>query len=264
MRFDPPTLDALAAAFNRDGMVILRNHFAPETLRAWRAAFAPLLAAHIEREKDSPNRGAQRHYVTLPFAGVFADPGIFEDDDVIALVERVAGAQPVLCQFATDTPLRGSDYQPLHRDTPPLFEEWGRETPSFQLAVNFPLCDVTAENGPLETTRGTHRLSREEALAQIGRGEIALESVPMQLGDVMVRDVRQMHRGTPNRTDDPRPMVVLGYSRRWLFRPEVHIRVPESTHARLSARGRQLLRFNPVVPDAEIVEGEEQYRQFAY
>ena len=31
-------------------------------------------------------------------------------------------------------------------DVPALFPEWGRETPAFQLAVNFPLCDVTREN----------------------------------------------------------------------------------------------------------------------
>ena len=32
----------------------------------------------------------------------------------------------------------------------------------------------------------------------------------------MIRDVRHIHRGTPNFTDTPRPMVVIGYSRRWL------------------------------------------------
>ncbi len=264
MRFDSATHNALADTFNRDGMVLLRGHFSRDTLLAWRAAFEPLLEAHLAREKDTPNRGAQRHYVTLPFNGVFADPAIYEDDDVLAVVERVAGQHPVLCQLATDTPMRGSQYQDLHRDTPALFEEWGQETPSFQLAVNFPLCDVTQENGPLETTRGTHRMQRADALAAVERGEIALERIPMQLGDVMIRDVRLIHRGTPNDTDLPRPMVVLGYSRRWLHRPEVRIRVPKSAHSGLSPRGRELLRFNPVVPDAQLGEADENYREFAY
>lgn len=264
MRLDTKTHDALAEQFNRDGMVLLRNHFPPDTLRAWRDAFQPLLDAHVEMQKDSPNRGTNRYYVTLPFTGVFADPTIFEDDDVLAIVERVAGAQPVMCQLATDTPLRGSDYQGWHRDTPPLFEEWGRETPAFQLAVNFPLCDVTEANGALETTLGTHLIPREAAMEGIASGDFPVERVPMQLGDVMIRDVRQLHRGTPNHTDAPRPMVVIGYSRRWLYRPEVHIRVPQSVHDTLSPRARELLRFNPVVPDAELVVGEEHYRQFAY
>ncbi|WP_437318470.1 hypothetical protein [Sorangium sp. So ce385] len=36
--------------------------------------------------------------------------------------------------------------------------ETGKETPAFQLAVNFPRVDVTAENGPIEIARGTHVL----------------------------------------------------------------------------------------------------------
>ncbi len=85
----------------------------------------------------------------------------------------------------------------------------------------------------------------------------------MRAGDVMIRDVRGLHRGTPNRTREPRPMVVLGYSRRWLFRPEVSIRVPRATYETLSERARFLLRFNPVVESAD-EDGGEVYQSFAY
>jgi hypothetical protein len=59
-------------------------------------------------------------------------------------------------------------------------------------------------------------------------------------------------------------MVVIGYSRRWYFRPEVNIRIPASVWDTLSPTGRSLLRFNPVVPDDQLAEGEETYRAFAY
>jgi ectoine hydroxylase-related dioxygenase (phytanoyl-CoA dioxygenase family) len=156
----------------------------------------------------------------------FADEEIFCDPDVLAIVENLVGQDFTMAQLATDTPLRGSDYQILHRDTPPLFPELNAETPSFQLAVNFPLVDVTEENGPFETTYGTHLMTKEEAMRRIEAGEIKLEKLMMKLGDLMIRDVRAIHRGTPNRTDEPRPMCVIGYSRRWLFRPEVSIRIP--------------------------------------
>src|SRR5947209_5349497 len=142
--------DRLAQEFARDGIVVLRQHFDKAQLRAWADAFKPLLDAHLQRESD-PNRGAHRHYVTLPFSGVFADPAIFADPTILALVERIVGLDPVMCQLATDTPMAGSDYQPVHRDVGPLFPEAHFETPSFQLAVNFPLCDVTLDNGPFET-----------------------------------------------------------------------------------------------------------------
>jgi hypothetical protein len=58
-------------------------------------------------------------------------------------------------------------------------------------------------------------------------------------------------------------MVVVGYSRRWLFRPEVSIRVPRDVYETLSERARFLLRFNPVVERLDD-EGEEVYQSFAY
>ena len=266
MRYTAAEHEAFAAAFNRDGQVILRRHFDPEVLRAWNREFRPLLEANMAQEKDNPNRGAQRFYVTLPFKGIFADPAIYEDPDVLAIVERVAGPDPVMCQLASDTPLKGSDYQDWHADTPPLFPETGsNDTPSFQLAVNFPLVDVTDAHGPLETTYGSHRTLKADVLERLAQGEIEIHRETMALGDVIIRDVRAVHRGTPNLTDEPRPMVVIGYSRRWLHRPEVNIQVPRSTHATMSERGKRLVRFNPIVDDAEIgAGGVESYRVFAY
>lgn len=265
MRYSAAEQDAFASAFNRDSLVVLRQHFDPALLRSWRSEFEPLLRANIAKEKDDPNRGPQRFYVTLPFRGLFADPVIHEDPDVLAIVERVAGPDPVMCQLATDTPLRGSDFQEWHADTPLLFPETGdNDTPSFQIAVNFPLADVTEVNGPLETTYGTHRMDKATAMERIAAGELAVHRVTMSLGDVMIRDVRAVHRGTPNMTNEPRPMVVIGYSRRWLHRPEVNIRVPRSTFEGLSERGRRLVRFNPVVADDEAGAAVESYRAFAY
>lgn len=256
--------DDFAGDVWRDGFCLLPEHFPKKTLAAWRAAFAPLLAAHIEREGHLLNRGAARYYVTLPFQAPFADSSIYEDPDVLAIVERLAGPDFTMVQLATDTPLYGSEYQDVHRDTPPLFPETGRETPPFQLAVNFPLVEVTPENGPFEVARGTHMLPKEEALGLIEAGERKLEALTMRLGDVIIRDVRALHRGTPNRTREPRPMVVLGYSRRWLFRPEVTIHIPRAVHETLSERARQMLRFNPVVESLDDVPETEIYQAFAY
>jgi len=262
-RYDTAEHDRLAQDFERDGLVLLPGHFPVGTLARWREAFDPLLRATLAADAGQANRGQARHYITLPFEGVFADPEIIADEDVLAIVERVAGKDPVLCQLASDTPVRGSDYQEVHRDTQSLFPGEDCETPSFQLAVNFALCDVTAQNGPFETTRGTHRMTREQGLAALERGEVGLETIPMAMGDVMIRDVRALHRGTPNTTDQPRPMVVIGYSRRWYFRPEVHIDVPRAVLGRLPERVQRLLRHNPVVEGLPS-EGRESYTEFAF
>ncbi|HTK36349.1 MAG TPA: phytanoyl-CoA dioxygenase family protein [Caulobacteraceae bacterium] len=249
----------------RTSVTVLRGLLPVETIDRWNEAFQPLLSAAVERDRDDPNRGAERYYVTLPFHGLWADPQIVDNDAIMAVVSELVGADGVMCQLATDTPLRGSDYQDLHRDTQLLFPETGAESPPYQLAVNFPLVDVTPERGPMEWAPGTHMLSKADGLARIERGEIPLETAFLDRGDVMIRDVRHIHRGTPNRSDTPRPMVVIGYSRRWLYRPEVQIRVPRETLERMPERARCWLRFNPVFDTVKAAaEPGESYRVFAY
>ena len=261
-RYDSLDHHRFAAQVRTDGIAILPGHFSAELIAQWAAAFAPLLTAQLAGEPDQ-NRGAHRYYLTLPFCGVFADPAVFADPDIVAIVNLLVGPQPVMCQLAADTPLRGSDYQLLHRDSDALFPEAALATPPFQLAVNFPLCDVTAENGPFETTRGTQHLDRARALALIESGDLALEPILMKMGDVMIRDVRAIHRGTPNRSDTARPMVVIGYSRSWLMRPEVHIDVPRAVLEALAPQARELLRLNPVC-DGAAAPVAEHYRSFMF
>ena len=251
-----------AETVRRDSFCVVPHLFDPATLDKWNEAFKPLLEQHIEREGSKLNRGPQRYYVTLPFVAPFADPQIFENDVILGIVEQLVGKDGVMCQLATDTPLQGSAYQDVHRDTQLLFPETGKETPPYQLAVNFPLVDVTPENGPMELARGTHMLSKEEGLRRLETGEVKLEPVYMHKCDLIVRDVRHLHRGTPNPSSVPRPMVVIGYSRRWLFRPEVSIQLPRATFETLSPRARFWLRFNPVVE--QLKEGEEVYQSFAF
>jgi hypothetical protein len=120
-KYSDKELESFAQTALADGYCVLRDHFSKTTLEVWREAFTPLLRAHIEREGHLLNRGSERYYVTLPFAEPFADPMIYEDDDVLAIIERLVGEDAVMPQLATDTPLLGSDYQDIHRDAPPLF-----------------------------------------------------------------------------------------------------------------------------------------------
>jgi hypothetical protein len=247
-----------------DGFCVLRDHLPAQKLRAWRERFAPLLERHIAREGELKNRGPERYYVTLPFDEPFSDEEIFADPDILRIVENLVGKEFRMVQLATDTPLLGSEYQEIHRDAPPLFPEIEAETPSFQLAVNFPLIDVTAENGPFEVARGTHLMTKENGLRAIETGRSPLEPLTLKLGDVMIRDVRGLHRGTPNKTAEPRPMVVIGYSRRWLFRPEVSLRIPRPVWDRLTPESKFMLRFNQIVESLDTDTEPEIYQSFAY
>lgn len=222
---------------------------------------------HIEKRGKEGARGPARYYVTLPFVSPFANPTIYENEDILQIVERLVGKDFVMCQLAVDTPCKGSDTQEVHRDTPSLFHDLDHETPMFQLAVNFPLVDVTIDpwNGPLEITKGTHALKKQAAMEKLNNGEATLQPIEMKVGDVMIRDVRGLHRGTENKTDVPRPMCVIGYSRKWLRRPEVQVQVPKNVYNGLSPRSKHMLRFEPVVaPQTEVKPVEEIYESFAF
>ncbi|CAF1167382.1 unnamed protein product [Adineta steineri] len=249
----------------RTGATLIKSVIPVEKIDELNRVFQPLLKETERAENGAGNRGPSRYYVTPPFRAPWTDISIIDNDIIMAIVSELVGADGVFCQLATDTPCLGSEYQDLHRDTQSLFPEWEQETPPYQLAVNFPLVDCHSENGPLEMAPSTHLLAKDEALRRIQSGEICLEQVLMKRGDILIRDVRHIHRGTPNKTDEPRPMVVLGYSRRWLFRPEVQIRVAQEILEQVPLRTRKWLRFNPVFNTIEEAEKKEElYRSFAY
>jgi ectoine hydroxylase-related dioxygenase (phytanoyl-CoA dioxygenase family) len=102
------------------------------------------------------------------------------------------------------------------------------------------------ENGPFQMARGTHVLPRDEGLAKVEAGEIPMESFHMQLGDVMIRTPLALHRGTPNRTPIPRPMVVMGYVMHWLYTPNVDLLIPRDYYESLPERVKKLLRCQVV------------------
>ena len=265
MRLTQEQIEAHAEEVRETSCTVLEGLIPVKTIDAWNQAFQPLLLKEMNAKDDAgPNRGAGRFYVTLPFHGLWADPAIVDNDAIMAVVSQLVGADGVMQQLASDTPVIGSQHQELHRDTQLLFPETGEETPAYQLAVNFPLVDVTADNGPMEYAPGTHMLSKAEGLRRIETGEVALRQCLMSRGDVLIRDVRHIHRGTPNPHPVPRPMVVIGYSRRWLFRPEVQVRIPRQTWEVLPERARKWLRFNPIVDTIAEAEAPETYRVFAY
>jgi hypothetical protein len=44
---------------------------------------------------------------------------------------------------------------------------------------------------------------------------LAPVALTMPRGSFLVRDPRMWHRGTPNRSDEPRPMLSIAYGRPW-------------------------------------------------
>lgn len=244
-RYSHEQLDQLAADLNRDGVCVIRNLFSKDLLEEWATAFDRLFKSKQNIPDGLAPREQARYYLTLPWLPPFANVEVFANPVILGVLDRIFAQEYVMVQMAADVPLQGSTYQDVHRDYPPLFSDH-IVTPLYALAVNFPLVDVTEENGPFQMARGTHVLPREEGLAKIHTGEIRMESFHMKLGDVMIRTPLALHCGTPNVTPEPRPMVVMGYVMPWLYTPNIDLTIPQVYYQSLPERVKNMLRCRVV------------------
>lgn len=198
------------------GYTILRDQIPTHVVEELAAAFKPIYADHLDETRENPNRGPMRHYIELPFAEPFYRSEIHADPDILAIVKSILGDDVQLIQYATDTPARGSEHQDWHCDLQSVFPQYPDTWhPPLVLAVNFAFVDVIDDNGPFEVADGTHLVPFDDAVQEIEHGDVQPKRLLMNVGDVLIRDPRCVHRGTPNTTDSPRPVAVLGFERSW-------------------------------------------------
>jgi len=147
-------------------------------------------------------------------------------------------------------PLQGSQNQELHVDYQrPLFAEVpDLALPPYMLVVSFGLVRITFDRGPIQIAPGTHRMPRENAFRAVQSAEIELCSVPLEIGDVLIRHPSALHRGTPNTTDMPRALATIRYVRRWYVDNSREVRpIPHAVWQRLKPEQQDVMRF-PVGP----------------
>ena len=227
----------------QDGYCILRGHFPVDAVESCRVAFGPIAEAYLAENAEKPNRGPRRHYIPLPFRPPLYNSAFFNDDTILAIASGILGEQMVLDQFASDTPYKGSVHQDVHGDLQALYPELPDVIlPPHFLGVNWPFVDVTPERGPFQMAEGTHLLPKAEALARVEAREIPLKSLLMEVGDVMIRDPRCLHRGSPNLTNTPRVLAGFGLVRSWYYRHHTdRYPIARSFWETLSEREQQLL-----------------------
>jgi hypothetical protein len=201
-----------------------------------------------ERTKDQPpNRGVARYNVHIPTEGAFVDPALIGNPLALQVISSMLDGDITCSFYASDTPLPGSDYQAAHWDGQDLFPGLPVALPPYALVLDVPLVDFTSENGPLEIwPYGTH-LMTSVALRRAAQSAEDERSTPIQqfaaewnpqpvfmsAGSLLIRDCRMWHRGSPNRSAAPRPMLAFMYHRPWFrfgevsFRKEVFESLPE-------------------------------------
>jgi hypothetical protein len=226
------------------GFCVLKKHFARSSINACRDAFWPVLLAYLQTNES--NRGPHRHFLPMPFEPPCFTPAFFFDTEVLGIACGVMDDRIIADQWGCDAPLRGSDYQDIHVDyRHPLFAEApDLPLPAYVLVVSFGLVPITLENGPIEIAPGTHRMPRQEALQAVEAGEIQMQAVTLEIGDVLIRHPWALHRGSPNKTDTPRALITLRYVRRWYTDNSRDVNsIPRKVWDSLTPEQQSMLRF---------------------
>lgn len=135
-----------------------------------------------------PGAGARFVYDTLQERGII--------DLIKKLHPKVVRMPNVGCNFN----LPGSHTQHYHIDRPFTHE--------FMIA-NIAVVDTVIENGAIEVVPGTQKRPYKYTQFVLERPYRNSVRVPINRGDVLVRSSNLWHRGMPNRTSVPRPMLSL-------------------------------------------------------
>lgn len=197
-----------------DGIIGCRGAFSRELVKELRADIDMLFEEALAREGGALNRGPNRYYVEVHPERLRSFVTIASHPWIHAVCSAVLGPEWRIVEVGFDVPGPGAMHQPWHRDfaSPPETVQ-GRRLSS--LAFNLTTVDVTGDMGPFEIAPGTQwdlyegdpmfpdrsLYPRYEALAQ--------RKLP-QMGDISARSALTIHRGTANRSNRSRPVLVVG------------------------------------------------------
>ena len=196
-------IDDILDRLRADGFVVLRGVVPREPL----ADFARQLCDDYDRVRSS---GALFKGGGTIIGHLNCFPGaqsrfIYDRLDEYGIIDVATAWDPVAARFPRPTlnfNLPGSVAQHYHMD--------GLYTGEF-LICNVAVVDTTIENGAFDVLPGTHREFMKFWRYAIERKYRLSTRVPMEQGDVMLRLSTTWHRGTPNRTDSPRPMMAVTF-----------------------------------------------------
>lgn len=232
-------LNKAIEAINQDGLVVFNNAVDPSHLdvlmeKMWQdsrtimAQTAPpfqFVAGHIQQ--DPPP--------FLPY--LFND--VLYNQAVIDLSQAILGQDVKNTFYSGNTNLPGSLPQPLHVDNGQLWPDLKTAHPPYELVINICPLDISPENGSTELWPGSHldtTITRQSPTIRVPAtsGEQRRQSTPpiqpsIKKGGMLIRDVRLWHRGMPNYSSTPRPMLAMIHAVSWMFSQPLVFRAQSKT-----------------------------------
>lgn len=199
-----------------DGIIGLKGAFSTDFADRMREDIEALYAEARQIEGGALPRGPERWYVEVQPERIRGFVEIAAHPWFVAVCEAVLGKDYRIVEVGFDIPFPGAADQPWHRDFPATAATFeGRRLNS--LAFNLTAVDTVPQMGPLEIALGTqwddlrgHKdgMFPPEDLYPRYRARM-VQKMP-QRGDLSARSALTIHRGTANRSNRARPVLVVG------------------------------------------------------
>ena len=199
-----------------DGIIGLKGAFERDWAGDLGEDIGVLFHEALARPGGAVGRGPKRWYVEIHPERIRGFVELVTHPWVAAVCESVLGPEYQIVEIGFDVPGPGAQNQPWHRDFPAPPETLvGRRLTS--LAFNVTTVDVFEDMGPFEIAPGTqwdaaegfeHGMFPPRSLYP--RYEERRQQKMPKMGDISARSALTIHRGTANRSNKSRPVLVLG------------------------------------------------------
>ena len=257
------TLKKIGAAMERDGAVSFANLFPMPLLREARREVLRRHETGELRERGLVRDIAGRCTSVLPFEGPFLKPSFYANPRVLGIMSSLLGGSYCIGSLEVVVALPGAYGQHQHIDGPLRFDRTigGRKRPyrgdlsglpPYAVGLAIPLCDVDEENGPTAIWPGSHRDAlrpRPPGAKEVGR-KYPEARMTGAFGSAYLFDYRVFHGGTPNVSRDPRPLLMMVFTRSWFRDPNLDdvfpsVVISPRAFARVPERHRSLFMLAP-------------------
>src|SRR5215212_2398079 len=258
---------AVMGALYGDGIIGAKAAFDRDWVRELGEDIDAAFQEALKRPGGTVGRGPKRYYGEIHPEGIRGFLDLVTHPWVVAVCEAVLGPEYKIVEIGFDVPGPGAMDQPWHRDFPAPDETLvGRRLNS--LAFNLTTVDVYEDMGPFEIAPGTqwddpaefeHGMFPPKSLYP--RYEARAQRKMPKMGDISARSALTIHRGTANRSNKSRPVLVLGVDAPNARNAERHdLQITEAFHETLPESLRRHLtcrvvdKLEPIV-QAHSIEG---------
>lgn len=258
----PENVDRAVELFNRDGFVAVKDALVGDLLAGLQAATSRVIDEILDADPDGSIGGGAGGLPHRYSFGSTSGSRHRLHEQAWADVIDMPTTTPILTAIfgspnyivgggGGDLALPGAiEYQGLHADNiwaepfDPVGGITTREMPVPVVTINFPMIDLTWENGPIRQIPGTQR--SRDSIPSLADEPLSMKHstvCPAPAGTAIIRDNRAWHGGTPNLSNDVRALPNIEYFAPWFRSEGVNRCMPHELWAGLSEHGQRICRY---------------------